>query len=75
MFLSCLRVIEGVNGFKIDPDDVEDLAQKLKALVRNRHNGNTLSLSAAASVKEKFSIAKSAQGFVDLLEFLFPSEP
>ncbi|MFX0140167.1 MAG: glycosyltransferase family 4 protein [Candidatus Hodarchaeota archaeon] len=62
-------VQNGVNGFVIDPENIKEMAQKILILLKNEKLRKKMGENAKKTIQERFTIEKSAQGFIDAIEY------
>ncbi len=60
-------VQDGVNGFVVDPHNIDEMAKKIKILFENPELRRQMGENAQTTVLERFTLEKSAQGFVDAI--------
>lgn len=66
----CTRDViqDGLNGFTIDPDNVEDLAEKMRFFLTHTNRLPEFQRAARETVKKKFSMDRCVDGFERGLE-------
>lgn len=61
---------DGVNGFVVDPYNIEDMAEKTKILIENPELRKKMGENAKRTIQEKFTLEKSAQGFLEAVKYV-----
>lgn len=71
--------VPGENGMVVDPRNLEDLSRSVEKLICDSEMRRRLALAAEATIREKFSIEHSVDGFIQAINFdleeNFPSSP
>lgn len=62
-------IIEGYNGYIIRPDDVNDIAEKIK-IITDHSAYRSLSQNARDTIGQKFSLDASVDGFVNCIKYV-----
>lgn len=57
-------IVDGVNGYVIDPDDLTGIAAKVETVLADPVAAAAMGRRALASVRERASLARAAEGFV-----------
>ena len=57
-------IVDGVNGYVVDPDDLTDMAAKMETVLADPAAAAEMGRRALASVRERASLARAADGFV-----------
>jgi len=61
---------DGINGFVVDPYNIEEMAKKIKILIENPELRKNIGECAQRTIKEKFTLEKSAQGFLEAVKYV-----
>jgi glycosyltransferase involved in cell wall biosynthesis len=62
-------VLDGINGFIVDPHDIQEMANKIRILIENSRLREEMARNAQKIMQEKFTIEQSAQRFVDAIKY------
>ncbi|UCE06417.1 MAG: glycosyltransferase [bacterium] len=65
-----LQIIDGENGFLIDPNDTNAFAQKIIEILKNPELARDIGKKGHETVREKFLITRILQGYLDLFNKL-----
>lgn len=63
-------VTDGVNGFVIDPYNIEEMAEKILVLINNPELRKHIGEMARIIIEERFTVEHSAKAFVDAINYV-----
>lgn len=66
-----LQIIDGENGFLVEPDDKQGFADRIVEIMRHPDLGKEMGKKAKESVKKKFLITRLLSDYLDLLKEVF----
>lgn len=66
-----LQIVDGENGFLVEPDDKQGFADRIVEIMRHPDLGKEMGKNAKESVKKKFLITRLLSDYLDLLKEVF----
>lgn len=66
-------ITDGENGSLIDPDNIDEIAEKIVELIENKELQQSYSIKGRKTITEKFNISKSARDHIDFYKTIIKS--
>jgi len=67
-------VQDGVNGFVVDPHNTDEMAEKIRVLLDNPGLRKKMGENAKQTILDRFTVEKTAEGFLEAIEHGLRSE-
>tara|TARA_B100000315_G_scaffold122793_1_gene112729 strand:- start:17166 stop:18374 length:1209 start_codon:yes stop_codon:yes gene_type:complete len=66
-----LQIKDGVNGFLLEPDDIEGFADRIIKILKDKEMGKEMGKQGKEITREKFLITRLLSDYLDLLEHVW----